>query len=212
MRRGHLGIASAALLVLLALPGAAYADIIDYIWEMSGAQEIGAVVLDGKIELGNSNNKELEFFGQVLKGNPTTQFAESRTRLRIEFAAYVSTGHNTGGLDYRKFQAQMLAVEPILEVKSLEYGWLKLYQGVAGLSLDWLGGPNIKSFGKIGFKFRPVGVIIKHHGRDRFEVAWNVRVYPDGFGNDQFGFGGLPPSGDRKSEVIWGGVSGGIIW
>jgi hypothetical protein len=209
MRRRHLGTASAALLVLLALPGVASANIIDYIWEMSGAQEIGAVVLDYKYELGSGRNREVEFFGRVLTGNPATQFAESRTRLRLEFAAYVSTGHNTEGLNYKKFQAQMLAFEPILEVNSLDWRSFKFYHGVAGFSLDWLGGPDIKTFGKIGFKFRPVGVLFY---KRRVDVAWNVRVYPDGFGNDQFGFGGLPPSGDRKSEVIWRGVSGGYSW
>ena len=66
-------------------------------------------------------------------------------------------------------------------------------------SSHFLFGPDFRRFTNAGFKLRPIGVEIGDH----WEVALNFRLYPDGFGADQFGFG-PSPEGDRPFEYTWG--------
>ncbi len=128
--------------------------------------------------------------------------SESRVWVNLEGSVHFSTGKNEGDTDYRAFRTYMASFEPLIEVTSGSSGRVRFFHG-AGLASHFLAGPDFRRFTNAGYKVRPVGVEIG----DRWEFAFNFRLYPDGFGADQFGFG-PSPSGDRAFEYTWGIVGG----
>src|SRR5215203_872946 len=137
-------------------------------------------------------------------------------------AVYTSTGKNAGSTDYRAWENWMVAVEPMLELRSrgTEADNLRVYHGVAGLTLNYLfraglredrnAGPTIPgdydSFFNWGVKVTPIELEYR-----RFSVGANVRWYPDGVSADQFGVG-AEFQGDRPSEFTYGVSVGWVIW
>ena len=182
--------------VLAGVPAVANAGLIDIIWDMSGPQMIGDV---GRCRVPVTGGEtKCSFFGAPNGENPDVM--ETRAWVSLEGGVYFSTGKNEGDTDYEAFRTFMLSFEPVVEVGSLTFntGRVRLFHG-AGLASHFLFGPDFRRFTNAGFKLRPVGVEIG----DRLEVSLNIRLYPDGFGADQFGFG-PSPAGDRPFEHTWG--------
>lgn len=204
MSKRPLGIIGIVVLVLLAFPRGGTAGIIDTIFEMSGPQLIG-VVIGCKVELNADLSNECSIVGW-----PTERSAGvPRAWLSVEGGIYTSTGKNSEGTNYEAFRTNMLAFEPILEVRSTNLNGFVVYHGVAGLSYDFFFGPDFRRFDKFGAKFRPIGVAF-NTGRFRWDLAYNLRLYGNGFTADEFGFG-RRMDGDRPSEAVHG-VSIGLLF
>jgi hypothetical protein len=150
----------------------------DLIWEMSGPQLIGAVI-GCKVEL-NADLNECSIVGWPVKRSSGLP----RAWLSVEGGIYTSTGKNAD-IDYHDFDTNMLAFEPMLEVRSTGPTGFVVYHGLAGLSYDFLFGRDFRRFDKFGVKFRPVAVAF-NTGRVRWDLAYNLRLYGNGFTADEF--------------------------
>jgi hypothetical protein len=231
MSRRFLGTLGLALLALLAFPSAGHASIWDFIWSMSGPQMQGLVLhceLDwegnaGKFgETKDQNGNviknarawtltECRFIDKRFVGYLAPR-ADRRTWLTLDTIGYVSTGKNSEDegiqFDFSAWQNQMLAFEPLLEIRGPSFfgGDLVLHHGLIGATYNVLFG-DFPTFDKLGFKFRPVGVTIKR----RFNTAFQIRLYPNGFTEDEFGFGPPLPDQDRGAELTYG-FNLGWVW
>ena len=185
---------------VLCVPLDAGASFLDFIFDMSGPQMIGKGARCRMPVKGGET--KCDFFSIRRSGVEPDVVADKRPWVNLEGAVYTSTGKNEGNTDYEAFHTFMLSFEPMVEVASKSAGTWRLFHG-AGLASHFLFGPDFRRFGNAGFKVRPVGVEIG----DSWEVALNIRLYPDGFGADQFGFG-PSPSGDRPFEYTWGIMAG----
>jgi hypothetical protein len=115
---------------------------------------------------------------------------------------FFSTGYDSDeGTDFEWFKTWMVAVEPIYEFRSYSSpdGNLMFHHGVIGLSYDVLFGSGFDTFDKFGLKFRPIGVTIKK----RFNAAFTMRWYPNGFTRDEFGIGPRQ-NFNRDGEMLYG--------
>lgn len=205
MLRARLGILGMAVVALLAFPREGSAYIFDFIWQMSGAQMYGPVLLHCRIDIAGGP-AECRTLDRRLTGN-LGGLAARRAWVSFEGTFYTSTGKNAEGDDYRAWRTQMVAFEPILEVRSATTGGgATIYHGLVGLSYDVLFGSDFDTFDKVGIKFRPIGVAYK-----KIDFGINVRVYPNGFGRDEFGFAPRLGDVDRPVEAIYG-ASFGLKW
>lgn len=191
--------------ILLGTAATAHAGLLDLIWDMSGPQMIGGV-FRCRVPVGGGTTKctavGYPVFG-VEKGR-TDVMTERRAWLNLESAFYTSTGKNDGDTDYRAWRTEMLAFDPLIEIASVSNERVRVFHGAGG-TFQYLFGPDVPTaFGNAGFKLRLVGVEVG----PEWEFAFNVRLYPDGFGADQFGFG-PPPIGDRPFEHT---VGGSVTW
>jgi hypothetical protein len=203
MSRARRTTAGIALVALLALPRAANAGILDFIWEMSGPQMVGGGFACRWT--GDSTKPQECRAGSALKF-ATRNLKEPWFKPPFYFGLagtyHFSTGKNSGDIEYRAFRHHMLSLEPTVDVRSYERGEnFRLYQG-GGLTLNYVFGVGHKPFLKPGIKLTPIAVEYKN-----WSVAANVRLYPDGFTPDQFGK--APPlQSDRPREFTFGvGVS-----
>jgi hypothetical protein len=185
------------LLVLLAAPRRSDAGLIEFIWEMSGPQMIGA-----------SYNCRLNFQFRhddcpVPIGRTTMGDDERRTRrlfLLASAALLVSTGKDSATAEYEPGETYLAALEPGLTYRSLpgeNSGDFKIYHS-AGITYGILFGKHFHAFDKFGLKIIPVEVQYK-----RVEAAFTLRFYPHGFTNDEFGHGERQHY-DRSSEWVLG--------
>jgi hypothetical protein len=115
----------------------------------------------------------------------------------FEGGLYFSTGKDASGQDYEAGKTWMVAFDPMIEIQTVDRGRFKMYHGVMGMSYNLLFGPDFDKFTNVAFKLRPIGVIINN----RFNIAYNLRVYPRGFTADQFGKIPTTPS-ENKSETV----------
>jgi hypothetical protein len=180
----------------------ARAGLIDIIWDMSGPQMVG-LVLRCRVPLdGGATKCDLVEKKVGIQAGQTDVMKGPRVWFNVEGAVYTSTGKNEGNTNYRAFRTHMLGFDPVAEYAWVSNDRVRVFSG-AGATLQFLVGDGFNRFGKAGFKVRPIGVEIG----DRVELAFNVRLYPDGFGADQFGFG-PPPTGDRPFERTFGFTAG----
>jgi len=211
MSRTSLGTAGIILATLLAFPGIARASIIDVIWRMSGPQLVGAVLhceYDPQFKGGSGETRnECRILDKKFAG--TLQDRDMRFWwVSLDTGAYTSTGKDAEGHDYEAFKNNMVAFEPMLELGYKVGTHVRLHHGVAGLSYGVLFGPEFGTFDKAGLKFRPIGVTVNR----KFNISYTLRVYPNGFTADQFGFGDpLPEGTNREAEAVHG-FSVGFIW
>lgn len=207
------------LVALLTFPLTARANIFDFIWEMSGPQMIGVTFhceydpqfnrqsaqdYRAKSPTEKFTRSDCRFFDERVVGNSMPR-STRRFWLSFDTTFYTSTGKDSDTLEYDAFETQMLAIEPILEVRSHPWKKIQFHHGIVGLSYDVLFGSNFDTFDKAGIKFRPVGVTI-----GRFNVAYNLRLYPNGFTTDEFGPARIDNL-NRKHEYLHG-FSIGYLW
>jgi hypothetical protein len=205
MSRRHLRTPVLALLALLASPTAGHANIIDWIWSMSGPQFVG-LVLHCEYDIQN-NSSECRGADYRFVGNLRPR-QDRRLWLSLDTGFYVSTGYNSEGVDFRVGRHRMVAFEPILEVRSYSSrdNVVDYHHGLIGISWALLTGSDHESFDKFALKFRPVGITIKK----KWNMSYTLRLYPNGFTTDEFGPGPVS-NPNREAEVVHG-FTFGIIW
>jgi hypothetical protein len=202
MSHRYPGILAIALLALLMFPKGAQANIFDIIWTMSGPQMIGLTLHceydleSNKLKTWECREFDYRFTGQLRSRR------ERKTWVSFDTTPYFSTGYDSNeGTDFEWFKTWMVAFEPILEIRSHTSpgGNVMLHHGLVGLSYDILFGSGFDTFDKFGLKFKPIGVTIKK----RFNAAFTMRWYPNGFTGDEFGIG---PRQDfnRDGEMLYG--------
>jgi hypothetical protein len=207
--------------VAIMCPRPSSADILDVLWKMSGTQQVSLFPLEVRIPLqGEQKRKDTsvviyDYAAFKLEDPPAdpkvaadrkllAERLAERLWLAINVTAYTSTGTNSSGNDYRFGRTHLLAIEPLVEHafprnRHLYYGLGASYQRVFG--------PDIQAFDKFAFKIRPIGV----QAGKFFDLALNVRVYPNGYTSDEFGFGTRQQDMNRPAEVVWG-FSYGFSW
>lgn len=186
---------ASVLMMLFAGPHAASAGIIEILAEMSGPQMIGGLVecrvgVDAVLE-------QCTVVGWKVAGSGVR--SSTKMWLSLEGGAYVSTGHDVDGQDYEFGKTYMLAFDPMIEIQTVSRPKWGMYHGVMGASYNFLVGEGFRKFTNVGFKLRPIGVIIAN----RLNIAYNLRLYPSGFTADQFGRLPVVPE-STKPEAVHG--------
>ncbi len=199
MSRPRLAPAVIVFLASLAAPGVANAGIIDFIWEMSGPQMIG-VQANCEFDL-RQGGHQCRLVDKIhLSGDRNFRINTDRSRvwLTLTGAAYFSTTKDSDTNEFGWWTVKMLAYEPTLDVRSYNGTKLKLDHGVMGLSYVFLIGSKFKNFDNVGVKLVPVTATIGN-----VTVAYNFRIFPNGFTSEQFG-GDPEPVAGRRSELVHG--------
>jgi hypothetical protein len=135
--------------------------------------------------------------------------SERRFWLSIDTGFYTGTGKDSDGHSFRPLRDNMIAWEPIFEVRSYTSldGKVVYNHGLIGISWDLLLSPDYPSFDKFGLKFRPVAVTINK----KWNMSYTLRLYPNGFTSDEFGIGPPVVNPNREAEVLHG-FTIGYIW
>jgi hypothetical protein len=202
MSRRSLGTTAVVLLAVLAFPSTAHSSIIDWIWTMSGPQMIGFPLhCEYDLESNKLKTWECREFDHRFTGQLRPR-RERKTWVSFDTTPFFSTGYDSDeGTNFEWFKTWMVAFEPILEIRSHTSpgGKVMLHHGLVGLSYDVLFGSGFNTFDKFGLKFKPIGVTFNK----RFNAAFTMRWYPNGFTGDEFGIG---PRQDfnRDGEMLYG--------
>ena len=206
------------LLSLLAIPGTAYASIIDIIFGMSGPQMIGVVLhceIDLEHKTADPDKKDVlecrgvdYLFYKQLKPRPMR-----RVWLSLDAGYYFSTSKDSDSNQYDWFKNHMVAFEPILEVRSYTSpeNNVMVHHGLMGITYDVLFGENTlgedyDTFDNVGLKFRPIGVTINK----RYNASFTLRYYPRRFTSEDFGI--INPTQDKTGGEWVYGATVGWLW
>jgi hypothetical protein len=186
-------VAAAAVILGSALD--ARAGILDFIWDSSGPQFIGKVFRCRAAIKGEQKCDPL--FGRPVTG-PDAPFWIS-----LESGVYISLWKDSETDDevsvpFRFGRTVMFAFDPMAEFQSVRRSSWRLYHGI-GATSQMMASGDFPKVGNLGYKVRVAGI----EWNNGASVAFNLRFFPDEFGADQFGVG-LPPVGDRPSELTWG--------
>lgn len=170
------------------------ASIIDFIWELSGPQLIGLGV---SCRWDFNKNVDVCDFAAPSRGD---QAKRSRVFFSTTGTLFVSTSKNSPSrVDYNWGDVYMLAAEPAVAVSSVTQDNVRVYHSV-GATYDVLFGKQFDTFDKFGIKITPVEAYFPNK---HLSVAATVRLYPNGFSNDEFGIGN-PRDYDRPFEAVYG--------
>jgi hypothetical protein len=191
--------AAALVLAVLGTPRTSEAGLIDFIWEMSGPQMIGAGY--GCFLTTNFKREECRLHGVVGVAKPPEGAPHRGGPFLVLDGSYMfSTGKNSPTQDFDFGQVQMVMLEPGIAFRSIgESGTdrVRVYHGL-GATYNILFGRDMSTFDKFGFKFTPIDVAYK-----RIAVAFEIRLYPNGFTDDEFGLGPRLTF-DRPYETTYG--------
>ena len=171
----------ALLFVLLGVPRQSHAGILDFIWEMSGPQLVGFGV-------GCLFSPKAATHEQCRAGSffvPGAQARNPRGPERFFLAAsasiFGSTGHDSPTQSYEAGDVWMVAVEPGIVYRSYTpIEEVQVHHGI-GLSYNRVWGRNLEAFDKWAITVTPIDVTL-----NRISVGIKLRLYPDGFTDDQF--------------------------
>jgi hypothetical protein len=183
------------LFALLALPRSSDAGILEFIWELSGPQLIGyghscILPLGGKPVRCQLDVKR-DSDGQ-----------DPRASLALQGAVFFSTGRDSKTVEYDWFDVGMVAFEPTVMVASKVpsgRGGVRVSHG-SGITYNLFFGKHFDSFDKFGILIVPVEVTFRN-----VALAAKIRIYPNGFTDDEFGVGRRIEGGDRPAEAVYGG-------
>jgi hypothetical protein len=194
------------MIVLLGLPREGTAGIVEVILEMSGPKMYGL-----------SFDCRLDFTGtwQSCKASVPARtvgpLIEDRSNgkfwLSLGGGYYWSADKTVNGQDYDRFEVKMVTFDPMVEFasKSWNVGYaqlpFQLYHGLLGVSYNVLFGENFDTFSNVGFKLRPIGIVIPVTGRIAFDFSYDLRLYPKGFTAEDFGNIPLAPEGSGAETV-----------
>jgi hypothetical protein len=208
----------ALLFVLLGVPRASDAGILDFIWEMSGPQMLG--FSHGCLYSLKTKKFEQCRLGEnptakILKDNPNK---DERKGPFIGFSAgiYGSTGVDSRTQKYDWWEIGMVELATGFAFRSYETGGqngddVQIHHGF-GVAYERLFGRSTKNnngaihpFNKFAITVTPVDVTLR-------KVAFGIklRLYPEGFTDDEFK-AGLPPVSDRPFETTVGFTFSWII-
>jgi hypothetical protein len=210
MSRVRLRTPGVVLLMLLAFPHQARADFFDFIWEMSGWQAYGAVILHCKTDLAGGGT-ECRLLDWKRLTPPIAERNQRKAWLAFNGTVYTSSGKDAEGNNYKKLENHMVALDPLIEVQVLRaFLGLTPYHGVFGGSFNFMVGRDYRRFFNAGLKFKPFGATFRLFSL-RGDAAYTFRLYPDGFSRDEFGFAPSPPGVDDSWERVHG-FSFGLGW
>jgi hypothetical protein len=200
----------ALLLAVLGTPRTSEAGLFDFIWEMSGPQMAGAgygchFSPPPKIVKKGCRLGGVAGYSALIEteGQRAAKQKVDRLFLALNGAYYFSTGKDstdpvTGEkVDYKFFHEHMLAVSPALVFQSVKFRELTVYHS-AGVSYNFLFGQDFRRFDKFAFTITPIDVAV-----GRVSAGFTLRLYPNGFTQDEFGFGPRLHY-DRESEWVLG--------
>jgi hypothetical protein len=179
--------------MLLILPRAASAGIIEIIAEMSGPQMIGYFVECRLLPSGTWDS--CKFPHPLYMRTPPSR----KYWISIGGGLYTSTTRDVGGVERGWFDDFMLTFEPILEFESKTTP-VQLYHGVIGFSYNLLAGKGYSPFANAALKFRPIGIVIPLRENLGLDLSYDLRLYPRGFTPEDFGRTPVTPS---VSESEW---------
>ena len=194
----------------------------DFIWEMTG-QGMQGIISHCKIVLIEGNRQDVFAWpagkdrGTIEIPKPNEPICHEATWFGLDLPRDIRNRNrprawlNIAGGIYASFRNHpdaprnstilMTAVEPMFEFRSKHFvrGNVVFYHGVGG-GYQRFFGDNFRSSGtdRLLLKFRPVGVAL-----GPLEVNYNLRIYPDGFVDEDF-LRGTPPEGDRAKDVVHG--------
>ena len=170
-------------LVAFATPRAAHAGLVDIIWEMSGPHLWGAGVHCDLFSTSNLNCRLLDVFTLSGTREDTTVWGI------IDVNGYVSMPKNAKDrdrreIDFRLLRIAMVGVDPMIGFGRYEWGSVTFHHAV-GASLNFFFGSadDTDAFIKTALKIRPVALEfpLPLGAGTRMEVAYNGRLYSDGF-------------------------------
>ena len=177
----------------------ARAGLLDYIWDTSGPPYLGWVFRCRAVPKIRGDQQCDKIFGGLPEKSLDSPFWVS-----LESGIYLQffkDGKDNDGepIPFGIGHGVAFSFEPIVEFRGLHAkdGKWKMYHG-AGASALVLASTDFHRVGNLGYKVRLVG-----YERGRWSASFNIRIFPDGFGADEFG-AGAPPVGDRSTEVAAG--------
>ena len=178
--------------VVLGAPRPSEAALADFIWGLSGPQLIGAGF---GCRFDFTLKPERCVWGAVPAPAPMTENARTESAWKklyfsVGGSAFVSTSRDSeSGVDYRWFDIGMVALEPSVSFNSANSrsGNVHVFHGV-GPTYDVLFGirRDFSTFDKFGIRVTPVEV---DFDKQRILIALTLRLYPNGFTDDEFGVG-----------------------
>jgi hypothetical protein len=192
-------VATAGMLVGSAVD--ARAGLLDYIWDTSGPPYLGWVFRCRR-ELKRGGNEHCDkIFGRIPDKDPIT----APVWLSLESGAYLQLfkdGKDSDGepIPFGIGHGVAFSFEPIVEFRPWRR-WRSVHHGV-GLAALVMASTDFERVGNVGYKVR-VFAIDRFWWDRRWSIALNARIFPDGFGDDEFGVG-APPVGDRPTELSLG--------
>jgi hypothetical protein len=206
MRRWAAGL-GILLFALLGMPHRSEAGLIELIWEMSGPRMLGAGF--GCTYTLKGEREDCRLASLLHGGKARQAVTRSDPHGPLVFVGgsyFFSTGHDSKTQEYDWFGTHMLAVEPGLKFRSkVRSGTNIRVSHGAGVSYDFLFGQPFRRFTKLGFTLTPIELEYK-----RVAVGFIVRIYPDGFKDDEFR-SGRRVDHDGPSERLYG-VSATLIF
>lgn len=217
----RIAVVGTLLVALLGAPVRSEAGLLDIIWEMSGPQMLGlsfgclvapgAKTKAGKLE--QCRGGEIPTLLRLSRNGDTSAPPNTdRPRIFIGFAAgiYGSTSQDSSTQKYKWWEIGMVELGGGLSFRSfnppdnhvrVNHGFGLVYERLFGRGIDDLenGKPfnngAIHPFNKFAFTVTPIDVTVN----DKVAVGIKLRLYPDGFTDDQFK-AGLPPAQERPFE------------
>lgn len=193
----RIAVAGSLLIALLGAPRASEAGLIEIIWEMSGPQMIG-FGYTCMYSIPTGTRQQCSISRRLIE-----QYRETATKkgpfLVVGGSIMGSTGVNSSTEDYRWGEIWRVAFEPGVVVRSYDVGAgaVQVHHGV-GVSFERLFGRDIRPFDKFGITVTPVDVAFRRVG-----FGIKLRMYPDGFTDDEFK-PGRRVSKDRPFETTIG--------
>ena len=212
----RIAIVGTLLVALLAAPRRSEAGLLDIIWDMSGPQMLG---LSFGCLIAPGAKTKAEKFEQCRAGeiptvmrvsaNPDTSTTADTDRPKtfIGFSAgiYGSTGVDSPTQEYKWWEIGMVELGTGLSFRSfnppdnhvrVNHGFGVVYERLFGRGIEGFNNGAIHPFNKFAFTITPIDVTIN----DKVAVGIKLRLYPEGFTDDQFK-AGLPPAEDRPFET-----------
>jgi hypothetical protein len=186
------------LFALLFVPRASHAGLLEFIWELSGPQLVGSGA--GCLYTFQFKKQECRIGGIFLLPESQKPSNPHGPFLVIGGSALFSTPKDSDTQEYDWFDANMVAFEPgVLAFSKVgsPTSW-RLGHG-AGASWGLLFGDNFRRFDKFAVSIIPIEA-----SRGNWILALKFRIYPNGFTDDEFGFGPRV-SFNRPAEFTWGG-------
>jgi hypothetical protein len=171
----------ALLFVLLGVPRQSHAGILDFIWEMSGPQLVGFGV--GCLYAPKAATHEQCKVGSAFVPGAQAMNVPGAERFFLALGASIfgSTGHDSPTQRYEAGDVWMLALEPGVAFRSYSpIPEVQVHHGI-GLSYNRVFGRDLEAFDKWAITVTPIDVTLK-----RVSVGIKLRLYPDGFTDDEF--------------------------
>jgi hypothetical protein len=194
----RISILGMVLFALLGTPRVSHAGLLEFIWELSGPRLVGSGL--GCLYSLKMQKQECRIGGVFLLPESTKAGAHGPF-IVLGGSALFSIPFDSETQHYGWFDANMVAFEPgVLGFSKVgsPSSW-RLGHG-AGVSYGRLFGDNFKPFDKFAVSIIPIEAT-----RGRWILGLKFRIYPNGFTDDEFGFGPRM-SFDRPSEFTWGGT------